>query len=72
MELYYRIMLRNYITDHGIILRNHIPEGYYGIILRNHLYGKDPWDTWAVPGDSWDPGDPLGTALGPPGTPLGP
>ena len=32
---------------------------------------KDPRGARDVPGAPWDPGDPLGTRLGPPGTTLG-
>ena len=47
---------------YGIILRND-----YGITLRNHFYKKDPGDAQDVRGAPWDPGDPMGTPLGPPG-----
>ena len=40
--------------------------------MRNHRYEKDPGDAQDVPKAPWDPGDPLGTPLGPPETPLRP
>ena len=72
MRLYCKIILWDYVPEsyYGIILRNHITEWHYATILRNHLYEKDPGDTRDVPGASLDPRDPLGTLLGPPGTPL--
>ena len=74
--LHHGIILRDYVTElyYGIILRSHITECYYGILLRTRLYEKDAEDARDVPVAAWDPGDPLGTGLGPRGrlgTPLG-
>ena len=52
---------------YGTILWNDIMETYSGIVFVERIPG--------MPGTSpellWDPGDPLGTLLGPPGTSLG-
>ena len=68
MELYYGIILQNYITGsyYRIIFRNDIMELYYGIIFMEGTPGM-PGTSLELP---WDPRDPLGTPLGPPGTPL--
>ena len=57
MKLYHKIMSQNYIMG-----------SYYGIISWNHLYEEDPGDAGDIHRARWDPGDPLGTPLGPPGT----
>ena len=51
-----------------MILRDQITELYYGMTSWTYI---DPGDARDVPGDPWDPGDPLGTPLGldAPGTP---
>ena len=81
-EFDYGIILRNYIMGlyYGIMLRNDIAGSYYGIISRQDImefymtessFEKDPGGCLGRPGAPWDPGDPLGTPLGPQGTQLG-
>ena len=71
--LYHRIILQGDFTEsyYGIILRNQIMESYYGITLWNPPYERNPRDAQDVPRAPWDPGDPVGTPLGPQETPLG-
>ena len=78
MGLYYRIILRDHITEfyYGIIFMKRIPEMPGTFTEPPGI----PWIPWARPWDPlgrfWDPQacpwDPPGTPLGPPETRLGP
>ena len=65
MELYYWMILWNYITGsyYGIILRNDLMESYSGIIFVKRI----PRMPATAPEPLGIPGNPLGRPLGPPG-----
>ena len=72
--LYYGIALWNYIMGLycGIIIRNDILRdcitgSYHGIVSRNYPVKRNPGTPETSPEPPWDPGDSLGTPLGPPG-----
>ena len=69
-ELYYGIILWNYITNYitelyyGIVLQSHGTELCFVIISWNFPHGRNPGDPWGIPRVPWD-------LRGSPGTPLG-